>query len=320
IARKLGKTFGNPNQFLAIRQDLESLEAVIDRFIRYTEGMTDGLAGYIDGFHVWKQLFEQGFSGYLRGDRPLCSTPPIDMDTVMKDLKVRPLDFYANGEELAKWFPKQTLPAELQFKEGEESLAVWQDRLIPLHYGPSIYAAMAECKAGFLEMSNPLLNRKIIKTAYPLRDKIGSVYEVYKKWVLDRTPDIPKGVENSNVNLKDILRSEDMVKMMREEFDRESAEKVFPRQLLTLISEPLKIAGFSIDNVKPRHTSRFKYWIKQLIPQKFTDQRKKKKKYVLDPNILGFRAFIVLRMVHRFEEDTRLFHHITPLMKSQVPD
>ena len=45
----------------------EPLDRVLDRFVRLGEGRVDHMSGYMDGFAMWKSLFEDGVEGLSQG-------------------------------------------------------------------------------------------------------------------------------------------------------------------------------------------------------------------------------------------------------------
>uniref|UniRef100_UPI0024959958 hypothetical protein n=1 Tax=Ulvibacterium marinum TaxID=2419782 RepID=UPI0024959958 len=68
IAKKLAKKVNVNNKYYSTDISGESIEIVLKRFIEFGEGRIDHLSGYMDGFKIWKTLFEDGVQGIIRGD------------------------------------------------------------------------------------------------------------------------------------------------------------------------------------------------------------------------------------------------------------
>ncbi|HET8699731.1 MAG TPA: asparagine synthase-related protein, partial [Gammaproteobacteria bacterium] len=75
IARTLAEVFGVANRFFAANLSAEPRERLIRRFLTAGEGRVARISGYLDGFLVWKTLFDEGTDGIIRGDEAFGSIP-----------------------------------------------------------------------------------------------------------------------------------------------------------------------------------------------------------------------------------------------------
>ena len=65
IARLLASAFAVPHRFFAIDSHADTAEVVLERFLAAGEGRVARISGYVDGFRIWKTLFDEGYDGII---------------------------------------------------------------------------------------------------------------------------------------------------------------------------------------------------------------------------------------------------------------
>src|SRR5262245_61069466 len=68
IARRIANELAVPHRFFAIDSHAGAPDVVLERFLATGEGRVARISGYVDGFAIWKTLFDEGYEGVIRGD------------------------------------------------------------------------------------------------------------------------------------------------------------------------------------------------------------------------------------------------------------
>lgn len=119
IAKLLAKHFSLDHQYFETDISNEPIEKIFDRFIMAGEGRIDHIAGYADGFKIWKTMFENKIFGSIRGDQA-CGNPinSFIFFNPRRHCAARLLSDYSNLKNLDKFgFRKQIWPKNLQRKK-----------------------------------------------------------------------------------------------------------------------------------------------------------------------------------------------------------
>ncbi|HET7610001.1 MAG TPA: hypothetical protein VFL84_15070, partial [Gammaproteobacteria bacterium] len=112
VAREVARSLNVPNRFLALEPHGESPDVIVERFIAVGEGRVDRLSGYIDGFRVWKTLFDDGYHGVIRGDQAFSKALVRSEYAARSGTNLATLADYFSAEELATFeLPEQRIPA-----------------------------------------------------------------------------------------------------------------------------------------------------------------------------------------------------------------
>ena len=68
VARALAKHYNIDHYYFHTDISDEPIEEIFRRFLVAGEGRIDHISGYMDGFRIWKHLYESGYHGIIRGD------------------------------------------------------------------------------------------------------------------------------------------------------------------------------------------------------------------------------------------------------------
>jgi hypothetical protein len=166
VARVVARCYHAEHRYAFFDRPSEGLGSALQRFVELGEGSTDAFAAYIDGCAMWRDLFNEGAYGVIRGDEPLV-------------VRVRMASYdgarmHAHGTFVAD-YPKDHLACRLGLAEqqwpprlqpqAEEGPSTYRDRLSHQAYIPYVLAPLTEIKCRYVEVANPLLSRRVIAVA-----------------------------------------------------------------------------------------------------------------------------------------------------------
>jgi hypothetical protein len=301
IARSLANFFSLQHEYYEINMSNEPLEHIFNRFFVNGEGRIDHISGYIDGFEIWRILYERGVHGIIRGDEGFGWTPVSSPLDVRRGLGISLWSDFPNLRKLEEFgFTEQELPSNFGQKQGE-SLELWRDRLYHQFRIPVVLAALNDLKLPYVEIMNPLLSRRIIYQVRRLPDHLRTDKNLFKKVVRSLSPDIDFAKYSAIGMPENILRTKKVVDFLKEELAYSYVGSVFPRAFIRYIIDRMEI--IYKENRKGRRTTKgiiqpyVPAWIRNKARNTFV-------KLKMDFNILAFRAYMICRMNRMLAEDT----------------
>ncbi len=305
VARKVAAHFGIDHQYFPTDRDHnQSAEEVVNRFLVCGEGRIDHVGGYMDGFKIWKTLYENDAHGIIRGDEGF-GYPPVDSAAHVRKLLGTPLcEDYDNLKEYQKLgLPEQELHEDLKQKT-DESLSTWRDRLYHEFRIPIVLAALTDLKLPFVEIANPLLSRNLIYQVRSLPDHLRTDKVLFKKIADSISPRIPYATSSATESTSNILRSTGMVDLIRKELSTDSAREIFGEEFLEMLLNNLKVERDTRTRrrgLKAFLASVFKRVAPRWLHLKFV--RKIQNSPTLSYNLIAFRVCIASRMNRMLAED-----------------
>ena len=266
----------------------EPIDRVLDRFVRLGEGRVDHMSGYMDGFAMWKAMFEDGVEGLIRGDEGLgWDKPKLPLDSAVRiGVGCAPCSDFRNfqGYGLAA----QELPPSL-LKEKGETLAAWRDRLYHQFRLPTIISALSDLRLAYVEQASPLLSRKVLLAVRQLPDSLRTDKILFRSIVGAMSPRVHFASSGAIASPQQILREDRIVNLLKDEISSETVRTIVPSELVEKIVQRLETGPF--------RTSRF------------DTQLRRVKRLLLgaevDHNVLAFRVFIISRMNTLLSHDSR---------------
>lgn len=301
VARTVADRLGVRHSFLALDPTTEPSDELIDRFLVAGEGRIASLSGYLDGFNLWKSLFEQGAEGIVRGDHVLGRKAVRSGDDVRECLRLTVLEDFLDERTVTDFgLPKQELPDELA-RAPEESLATWRDRLCQQFNLPAVLAALTDLKTAYVEVVNPLLYFDVVEHTHRLPDELRTGKRLWRDLVHSWLPDVELATKGSVTPLRTALAAEDMTRLMLDELGSARASSVLGpaalealrRRLEPSLTRPGAFAAIA-GPLKARWTAGFKRRARRHLQAS---------RLHLDPFVLGFRALIVSRMCALLQQD-----------------
>ncbi len=188
VAERVAAAYGVSNDFYHTDISQEPVRELFNRFLLVGEGRVDHIAAYMDGFSIWKALYENGVTGILRGDEA------FGLKAVSSELTVR----VAVGLTLCADYPNlrqhkdlgiedQHVPPLLLRREGE-SMYTWCHRAYLEYRIAVLYAAWADLKLSYVEQICPLLSRGILERVKQMPDHLRTDKALFRKIVASSGP------------------------------------------------------------------------------------------------------------------------------------
>lgn len=294
VARDLADTLKVEHKYYLTDLSKEPLETIVNRFILMGEGRIDHLSGYMDGFHIWKTLYEDGIEGIIRGDEGFGWTNVSSPFTVRLYTGACLCEDFENLKNYRERnVPEQEIPSEMERRKGE-TLEAWRDRLYHNYRIPTILAALSDLKLSYVEQLNPLLSREILNKVRELPDKLRTEKKLFRKIVLALKPKIEFAKSGANAPPGDILSNPEFVALLKKKLTSNNARALFSKDFLDPVIEGLS----TTDNKKRTKSgaSSLKSYLKKIMPAFVKDLILTKMSISLNNNILAFRIFIILKM------------------------
>jgi hypothetical protein len=283
----------------------EPAETIINRFLLNGEGRTDQLSGYMDGFKIWKTLFEEGFHGIIRGDEGFGCNQYSSFKIARMNQSCALYSDYSNLKNFKKFgLPTQELPQHLEQKS-RESLGAFRDRLFHEHDLPTNFSALSDLKLSYVEVINPFLSKKILQQVRQLPDHLRTGKALFKKIVIDLSPNIDFAISRADSSPNSILTQNQLVNLLKNELSSNNAKSIFQEEFLDFVLKGL-ITENRINQVNV-NSFFLKVIVKKMVPRFIKNiLREKHILHSVDPNILAFRIFIISRMKKILTDDSHL--------------
>lgn len=297
IAEKLSKKENTDHQYYFTENADEPTEKIVERFLNNGEGRIDHITGYMDGFKIWQKIYQDKILGVIRGDEVFGYNKiysPLIVNSFMG------LTLCSDYSNLKKYKYISTLPQqkpEVLERKKDESLSTWRDRIFQIYRIPFVQSALADLKYPYVEQVNPFLSRKVVMATRQLPDHLRTDKKLFKEVMRERDTGVPFSKRDSNALLRDVLKEEDFVALIKTELSSYYAKKLFPSDFLEQVISNLKIQ----ENNTPSTQKGFMGKLKSFIPKKLKKYlAQQQKSLILDENILGFRIFIICKMHRMF--------------------
>lgn len=300
LGAAIAKSLDMPHRFLATDRPEEPFEKVFERFIRCGEGRVDHIAGYADGMSIWKNIFESGKDGILRGDEPfgVFLSGSILRSRLVAGLKM--CEDYSNLENYEQYgFEKQVLPEHLKEVPGVDTPALYRDKLYQLYRMPVTMSALSDIKCSYTEVLNPFFTREIVLHTRRLPDHLRTEKLLFTRIINEISPKIPYASEEATND--DILKTAEATKIFTREINADYMSLLFPKPFLAEILTALQKAS---DPSQEGMLGKLKKVVKRNLPPFIKDNlRKNVMKPRVDISKLAFRVYVTGKAYKMFSED-----------------
>ena len=287
VAKELAGIIGVSNEYYPTDLTSEPIDLVLDRFVRLGEGRVDHLSGYMDGFAMWKAMFEDGVHGLIRGDEGLgWDKPKLPLDSAVRiGVGCAPCSDFRNfqGYGLAA----QELPPSL-LKEKGETLAAWRDRLYHQFRLPTIISALSDLRLAYVEQASPLLFRKVLLAVRQLPDALRTDKILFRSIVGAMSPRVHFASSGAIASPQQILREDRIVNLLKEDISSQGIMQMVSPELVDQIVQRLETGSFRASRLDTQLRR-----IKRLLLGAEVDY-----------NVLAFRVFIISRMNTLMNQDS----------------
>ena len=304
IARQLAEQLGAPHEYAPLDGSGMNIDIVTRRFLEVGEGRVDHISGYMDGFEIWRKLFDSGVTGIIRGDEGFGWKAVASERQVRFELGLMLMSDYFDAGQLSSWeLETNDLPAAFG-REDREGLAGWRDRLYHQFRIPVILAALNDLKCGHVEIVNPLLSRRVIDVARHMPEDLRTEKRLFQSLVMSMSPSIPLARKPAIASPKDIMGTAAFRGWMQKQLELPEARYLpaaFREKLLMKVADKAQVTASSGTSAKAI-AKRFlpptvAAHIKNLMPVQ---------RPVLDWNVLAFRACLVVRSARMLACDAAL--------------
>jgi hypothetical protein len=300
LGAAIAKSLGMPHSFLKTDTTKEPVEAVLERFIRCSEGRVDHVAGYADGMGIWRKIFETGELNVLRGDEPFGGFESGSMLRSRLVTGMKLCEDYSNLQDYEEYgFEKQVLAEHLIPIPGKDTTATYRDKLYQGYRMPTTLSALSDVKYAYTEILNPCLTRQIIGQARRLPDHLRTEKVLYKKIIDELSPKIPYASEEAISY--DILNTPDAVRLFCSEISSDYMRQLFPEAFLGKILADLQKPAGATDTGM---LGKLKKAVNRNLPPAVKDKlRKSIHKPAVEASRLAFRIYLTGRAYKMYMED-----------------
>ena len=316
ITSRLAERYDIKHRFLDRQNSTEPVRVVLNRFLIASEGRTDGLSGYQDGFSMWRSLREEGFQAVLWGDEVFGWKEFRTFEEVKQRLGISMLSEYDNLPDLAELeveditWPLDYLPRP------SESPCCWFGRIYQDFRVSHTLSARVDCKNRYLDVLNPLMARKLVLLSRELPDELRHYKRVVAKVVTDMCKDIPYHSSVSHgcryappkTQHQDILTTEAGVRTIMEELDSQYSRNLLSQGLINFLLSKTAICD-THSNVVKTVKSHLAPFVPQSVRRLSRRLNNRQTSPSMNLNHLAFRAYIIARMSRMLEDDGKLLSH-----------
>ena len=301
VAKLLAEYFNCKHVYLETDKSNEPIDKVIKRFLVAGEGRISHIAGYMDGFRIWKHLYESSYQGIIRGDHAFGFHTVSSPYDIYRVTGLSLLTEYTNLRQVREIFSDhdQKRPMFLGRRENE-TLPSWRDRIYAEFRVHAHLAALNDLKLSYVEVINPLLSSKIIQQVRKLPDHLRNNKILFKKIVSSMSPDISFAKERAIASSKDVLRSHDIVNFMYNELNTSYAKSLLSENLITYIINKLHFNNYSSLKRKTKYPPLVNLGILTRLHRKLD---KILRIQTIDDPTLAFRACIICKMNQLLSSD-----------------
>jgi hypothetical protein len=301
LARTLAARFGVSNRYFSTDFSAEPRERVIERFLAAGEGRVAKISGYLDGFKIWKTLFDEGFDGVIRGDEAFGSIAVRTQYETRYTAGLTLLSDYFRPADIGRFeLPPQYLPARL-LQHRNETLATWRDRLYQTFRLPTVLAGLTDLKAAYIEVANPLLSRTVLRCVRRLPDDLRTDKRLWREFVRSQAPDIPFASRTAVRSLHEFVSDARVLELMLAEIESANAADLFAPLLRAKIASTIHAA--LRHKLRPRRD--LKLQLVRTMPASVREVARTwfTRKPTLHPMVFAFRAFVASRMSSMLKQD-----------------
>lgn len=305
VAKTLAHSLGVRHDYFHTNISTEPIDSIVTRFILCSEGRIDHIAGYMDGMEIWRQFYDDGVTGIIRGDEGFGWAQVSSDLTVRLSVGCALCADYANLRNALSSYglPSQQLPHEFVRHE-EESLCGWRDRLYHSYRIPTILASLSDIKLSYIEQISPLTFKSILHCVRSMPDTLRTNKRAFKEIVTSISPACPIARKGANAIPTEILREKSFTDLLQSELLSTYASNLLGEEFVTHVSN-------GIAKANPLHRCK-KHQIAELARSRLAPffknvLRDKVLRPNVDGNVLAFRVYIIIRMHKLLSEDASRF-------------
>jgi hypothetical protein len=241
IAARVAKAMGVDQQYFRVDRATEPRIDVLRRYVAVGEGLVDHVSAYMDGFAMWRELFESGVVGVVRGE---VATGWYDVQAPHQARRsiVPALDDYGAESLIQRLdLPAQAWPDHLRPRSGETP----QQHANRLYFEvrlPRVLAGLNHMRSAYVEVSEPLLSRNVASVARRIL-QTGSAIPVMQDLARREGPAVPLASSTALPSVERCIRDEAVAHEVRRELSSAAAGRVFSSTALELLLTGMDARG-----------------------------------------------------------------------------
>ena len=228
---------------LPVMEDPEKLLAL---FVQHGEGRTDKLAGYVDGFELWKQVIELGIEGIIRGDELFGSNYAPTYALSWANMGLGAFKDFAGTPEtraMARMYPQEH-PSALR-RVSTESMAAWRNRLRVEYEQPVVLAALNQIRSCFVEMANPLLSGSLVTAAAGWGDRMTINKAFFNRQVAGLIPGLAFARRASIIDRPSLYAQASFKELLIDQLSSRAAQGLLPKKVKQRVIDELQVPSTS---------------------------------------------------------------------------
>ncbi|PKV63220.1 hypothetical protein [Pontibacter ramchanderi] len=286
IAKDISKKLNLAHSILEINFDSGNQEFILKEFLRHGEGRIDHISGYIDGFSIWREIYNKDIEVIIRGDHNFGRYKAYGFEQMRQTLGFELVSDYRNLSTLSL----QNNIKESFTKRENETLEEYSFRLGLDFRHTYVNAALNDLKLSFTEIYNPLLNNSIILFSQTIPPSFLEGKNMSKSLNDSILPGIPYAKYASTFSINDITLS------LLNEYLKTELSKIDSRvwSLMGIPQDLVKSTLYFLENSTGKTKSNS--IIKSLIPKKIKKLLASKGKKSLSYGKIALRLYILSAM------------------------
>lgn len=238
IAKEFAQRIGVDNKFFEVEYNIESFEQILKRYLIAGEGRIDHIGGYLDGFAIWKKLYESGIYGIIRGDQAFgwsnINFPnEAQLNVGIHKYNENPyIKKHDTNNLIEQYYP------DYLNQNSHEPVQTWIDRLQHVFRNPTVKASLNDLKLPYVEVSNPLLNNALMHFTRALPHAF-RCKDLYKNYIDSISPKLPYAKKQSLYSNDQIFSQDKIFPFLMDELSHSAKLDFLPKSLILALSNDL---------------------------------------------------------------------------------
>jgi len=312
IAKKVASRFKVKHHVYFTDKFEEDFSAIMDRIIKLGECRIDHINHFMDGLFNYKDIYEKGYTGLLRGEHQFGAKTIRQYYGTDKDVRRNlgalmfsdydNIDLGSFGLKIPFW------PEDLK-QRPDETYQQWRDRTRLLYRSPYCLTTIIDLITGYVETISPMTSSNIIDQMFRTPDNFRRDSNLWYSIVKRRSSGIPFADKDAIHNIYTLLTLDPIRNTIRNELEIYRGS-VLPADLISFVMR--KTSKVPVASM-PTWTSRTRKWINNNIPGFLMKWiYKPPEKQTMNFFRLALRCYMIAKLEKIFEEDSKLFE-MSPL-------
>jgi hypothetical protein len=268
VARELAACLGLKHEYMPTDLSHEQPERVLQRFLLAGDARVDHIAGYMDGFELWRRLNRNGVAGIVRGDHAFGRK---GIGSPREAPLIAGLVTWADYPDLPslaslglEYLGRQEMPLALARRNGE-SPPDWRDRLVHAFNIPAVLAALTDLKSAYVEVANPLLIQPLVALARSQPAPLRMDKRLFREVAAETSVPVAYASSRAVAETTQALSHSRMVECLRDHARSRTPRELLSPALMDLIDRRLVATG----STKPhlRRESAVRKLAKRVLPK-----------------------------------------------------